>query len=218
MYKSGAKCVMMSNYPLADIEIILYGDDYSAAGARIRSARSAPEQTPVMRIQYSRRRHFLELAQRLIADRGTEWKKDCKPCLGPSDISGLLLGDEINELGKKGLTLVLDLLQACHHLEVSDPVDLKSTTTLKATIKNRDSLSSKLGQMHSTQAPPTSHADDILEETRHLPSVGWCKRYPILGSSNSFKYMMLLFDGTSLLVDVAAKSVLLSLPTGNQIT
>ncbi|KJA21222.1 hypothetical protein HYPSUDRAFT_203193 [Hypholoma sublateritium FD-334 SS-4] len=208
----------MSNHPLADIEIILYDDDHSTAGAKIRGARPTSEQTPVMRIQYCRRRHFLELAQRLTGDRGTEWKKDCKPCLGPSDISGLLLGNEINILGKKGLTLVLDLLQACQHIEASDPVDLKITALLKASLKKRGSLSSELELRHSTQMPVGIRADDILEETRHLPSVGWCKRYPIPGSSNSFKYMMMLFDGTSLLVDVTANSVLLSLPSGNQIT
>ena len=218
MYKSRAKCALMSNYPLADIEIILYGDSDSVAGSRNRGARSSSDQTPVMRIQYSRRRHFLELAQRFDGVRGTEWKKDCKPCLGLSDISDLLLGDEMNSLGKKGLALVLDLLQACNHVETSDPVDLENIALLKAPFKKHDSRSSKLGPKHSTWDRLTINAEDILQETRHLPLVGWCKRYPILGSSDSFKYMIMLFDGTSLMVDVSANSVLLSPPTGNQIT
>ena len=218
MYKSRAKCALMSNYPLADIEIILYGDSDSVADSRNRGARSSSDQTPVMRIQYSRRRHFLELAQRFDGVRGTEWKKDCKPCLGLSDISDLLLGDEMNSLGKKGLALVLDLLQACNHVETSDPVDLENIAFLKAPFKKHDSRSSKLGPKHSTWDRLTINAEDILQETRHLPLVGWCKRYPILGSSDSFKYMIMLFDGTSLMVDVSANSVLLSPPTGNQIT
>lgn len=224
IYESGARFSLMSNSPQADIEIILHEDDAPTPNTNKSSTQSkgnqVKDQSPVMRIQYSRQRQFLEVAERLVGDRGTEWKKCCKPCFCLDDISALLLGDEMNSLARKGLRVLLDLLESCRHLEepaavAQERTSLKNLRTQQySTAGHQDASSSELEQKNVPDAPATRlHA--LLEENRYLSSVGWCKR---ISGSGSSKYMLMFFDGTSMLVDIAEDSVCFLPRNGNQIT
>ncbi|KAF8964438.1 kinase-like domain-containing protein [Flammula alnicola] len=116
VYKSSAKCTLMSNSPLADIEVTLYGEESSEGKARIRGPKTK-DRPPIMRIRFPRQRRFVEIAEQLTEKRDTEWKKECRTCHDSDTISTLLLSHDLSALAKKGLGLLSEFLPICEQFE-----------------------------------------------------------------------------------------------------
>ena len=211
------KFSLMSNSPQADVEILLYKDENpSSGGNKLDNPLMGTQpkgQSPTTRIQYSRQRQFVEFAERLISDLGIEWRKLCKPCRCLDDVSALLLGNELNNESKKGLKMLLELLEFCRHIEDLKAVGQQSTSSM--ILSQGTFCSQRTGE--NTSDVLISSGPALLDNIRFLSSIGWCQRRSAPGTANGNAYMLMFFDGASMLVDTSADTLFFRPVIGCQI-
>lgn len=207
MNTNEAKCILMANAPMGDIELLLNLDLFSNCGSTSVGLKGQ-DNLPSMRIRYSRQQCFLEFAQHVVETRGSEWKKRVKAFTG--DFCLLLLEDDLSDLERRALHLLADFLQTCEKLEQLSDLDLTGK------VLNRTDNCSVLPKLDDCASVPTltSLKDDTnskdLEtvdlsqpsastfEIRFIPSVGWCIKRFTKGSS---VYHMLFLDGATVTIE-----------------
>ena len=211
MNTNEAKCTLMANAPMGDVELLLNLDSFSFSGSTSVGLKGQ-DNLPSMRIRYSRQQCFLEFAQHVVETRGSEWKKRLKAFTG--DFRLLLLEDDLSDLERRALHLLADFLQTCQKLEQLSDLDLSdklnpdkcsvlpkledcasvptlaSLASLKA---DKDDTSSK--DCKTVLSQPSESASTF--EVRFIPSAGWCiKRF-----SNKAVYHMLFLDGATVTIE-----------------
>jgi hypothetical protein len=214
MNTNEAKCTLMANAPMGDIELLLNLDNGST-GVNLKGQ----DNLPSMRIRYSRQQRFVEFAQHVVEPRGSEWKKRVKAFTG--DFCLLLLEDDLSDLERKALHLLADFLQTCQKLEQLSDLDLTgkvlnlgdncsvlpkrddctsvpTLASLKVYKDGTNSVNSKDREAHVLSQPSAS----TTFETRFIPSAGWCIKRFSKGSSKAV-YNMLFLDGATVTVDEA---------------
>ena len=211
MNSNEAKCTLMANAPMGDIELLLNLDSFSYNGSTSAGLKGQ-DNLPSMRIRYSRQQCFLEFAQHVVETRGSEWKKRVKAFTG--DFCLLLLEDDLSDLERRALHLLADFLQTCRKLE--QPSDLDFTGKV-LNLADKCSVLPKLDDCASIPALASlkidKHDTNLEEvvvlsqpsastfEIRFISSVGWCiKRFMSKGSS---VYHMLFLDGVTVTIEGA---------------
>ena len=209
-----AKCTLMANAPMGDIELLLNLDLSSYSGSSSVGVKGQ-DNLPSMRIRYSRQQCFVEFAQHVVETRGSEWKKRVKAFTG--DFCLLLLEDDLSDLERKALHLLADFLETCQKLEqLSDldltgkvlnledkcsvlpkPDDCASVSTLASLKADIDGTNSMDREAVVLSQPSTS-----TFEIRFIPSAGWCIKRFSKGSSKAV-YHMLFLDGATVTIDGA---------------
>ena len=222
MNTNEAKCTLMANGPMGDIELLLNIFSYKNSSG---DSLKGKDTSPSMRIRFSRQQCFVEFAQHVVENRGSEWKKRVKAFTG--DFGLLLLENDLSDLERKALHLLADFLQTCQKLEQlsvldlpgkvlnsaddcsvlqkrGDCVSVPTLASLKVYKDGTNSRRSKYGRDHEGHL-----AKDVLSqptastfETRFIDSAGWCIKRLGKGSSNAV-YNMLFLDGTSVTIDGA---------------
>ena len=210
MHTNEAKCILMANAPMGDIELLLNRDSLSYSSSTTVGLKGI-DSLPSMRVRFSRQQCFLEFSQHVVETRGSEWKKRVKPFTGDF---GLLLEDNLSELERKALHLLADFLKTCESLEQLSALDLSgkvlnsaddSVPTLTPSKVYKDGTNSAHSKHESDREAQI--AKDVLSqpsvstfETRFIHSTGWCIKRLNQGSSNAV-YNMLFLDGTAITVD-----------------
>lgn len=210
MNTNEAKCTLMANAPMGDIELLLNLDLFSCNGSTSVGLKSQ-DNLPSMRIRYSRQQCFVEFAQHIVETRGSEWKKRVKAFTG--DFCLLLLEDDLSELERKALTLLSDFLQTCQKLEQLSDLDLIGLADNCSVLPKRDdcasvpTLSSVKVYKDDTkskdrEAVVLSQPSGSAFEIRFIPSTGWCiKRFS--KRSSKAVYNILFLDGATVTIDGA---------------
>ena len=214
MNTNEAKCTLMANAPMGDIELLLNLDLFSYNGSTSVGLKGQ-DNLPSMRIRYSRQQCFVEFAQHVVETRGSEWKKRVKAFTG--DFCLLLLEDDLSDLERKALHLLADFLQTCQKLEQLSDLDLTgkvlnladncsvqpkrddcaSVPTLASLEVYKDGTNSK-----DREAVVFSQPSSSAFEIRFIPSAGWCiKRFS--KRSSKAVYNMLFLDGATVTIDGA---------------
>ena len=217
MNTNEAKCTLMANAPMGDIELELNRDSFScnsSTSVRLKGKNNSPS----MRIRFSRQQCFVEFAQHVVESRGSEWKKRVKNFTG--DFGLLLLEDDLSDLERKALHLLADFLQTCQKLEQLAVLDLSGKVLNSAdecsALQRRDDCASVPLKYYKDGEQPKSKSDheaymakDVLPqptastfEIRFKQSTGWCIKRFGKGSSNAV-YNMLFLDGTTVTIDGA---------------
>ena len=212
MNTNEAKCTLMANAPMGDIELLLNLDLFSYNGSTSVGLKGQ-DSSPSMRIRYSRQQCFVEFAQHVVETRGSEWKKRVKAFSG--DFCLLLLEDDLSDLERKALHLLAGFLQTCQKLEQLSDLDLTgkvfnladncsvlpkrddcvSVPTLASLKVYKDGSNSK----DREEAVP-SQPSALTFEIRFIPSAGWCiKRFS--KRSSKAVYNMLFLDGATVTID-----------------
>ena len=215
-----AKCTLMANAPMGDIELLLNLDLFPYSGSTSVGLKGQ-DNLPSMRIRYSRQQCFVEFAQHVVETRGSEWKKRVKAFTG--DFCLLLLEDDLNDLERKALHLLADFLQTCQKLEQLSDLDLTgkvlnlvdncsvlpncaSVPTLASLKLYKDGTNSK--DREAVFFQPSAPTFEI----KFIPSAGWCiKRFSKRFSKAVFN--MLFLDGATVTVD--GDHVDFTAPSGN---
>jgi hypothetical protein len=218
MNTNEAKCTLMANAPMGDIELVLNRDLFSCNSSTSVGLKGK-NNSPSMRIRFSRQQCFVEFAQHVVENRGSEWKKRVKTFTG--DFGLLLLEDDLSDLERKALHLLANFLQICKQLEQLAILDLSgkvlnstdecsalqrlddcASVPLKYYKDGRDSEQPKYKSDHEAYI-----AKDVLSqpttstfEIRFKQSTGWCIKRFSKGSSNAV-YNMLFLDGTTVTID-----------------
>ena len=214
MNTNEAKCTLMANAPMGDIELLLNLDLFSNNGSTSVGLKGQ-DNLPSMRIRYSRQQCFVEFAQHVVETRGSEWKKRVKAFTG--DFCLLLQEDDLSDLERKALHLLADFLQTCQKLEQLSDLDLTgkvfnlanncsvlpkrndcaSVPTLASLKVFKDCSKSK-----DREAGVPSQPSALTFEIRFIPSAGWCiKRFS--KRSSKAVYNMLFLDGATVTIDGA---------------
>ena len=209
-----AKCTLMANAPMGDIELLLNLDTFSDGGLTSVGLKGH-DNLPSMRIRYSRQQCSLEFAQHVVETRGSEWKKRVKAFTG--DFCLLLLEDDLSELERRALHLLADFLQTCEKLEQLSDLDLTgkvlnladkcsvlpkrddcaSVPSLASLKVDKDDTNSKDREGVVLSQPSAS-----TFEVRFIPSAGWCIKRFSKGSSKAV-YHMLFLDGATVTIEGA---------------
>jgi hypothetical protein len=212
MNTNEAKCTLMANAPMGDIELILNQDLFPYSGTASVGVKGQ-DNLPSMRIRYSRQQCFLEFAQHVVETRGSEWKKRVKSFTG--DFCLLLREDDLSDLERKALHLLADFLQTCEKLEQLSDLDLTgkvlnladncsvlpegedcaSVPTLASLKVDKDDTNSKDREAVVLSQPSTS-----TFEIRFIPSTGWCIKRFSKGSSQAV-YHLLFLDGATVTIE-----------------
>ncbi|KAF8809558.1 kinase-like protein [Phlegmacium glaucopus] len=217
-----AKCTLMANSPMGDIELLLNRDSLSYNGSTSVGLKDK-DRIPSMRIRFSRQQCSLEFAQHVVETRGSEWKKRTKAFTG--DFT-LLLEDDLSDLERKAIHLLANFLQTCQQLEQLSALDITGKVLNSANdgsaLQKRDdcisvrTLASLEVHKDSTNLAHPKHgsdreaytAKDVLSrpspsipETRFIHSIGWCTKHLSNGSSSKAVYNMLFLDGTIVTID-----------------
>ena len=217
MNTNEARCTLMANAPMGDIELLLNPDLFTYNGPTSVGLKGQ-DNLPSMRIRYSRQQCFVEFAQHVVETRGSEWKKRVKAFTG--DFCLLLLEDDLSDLERKALHLLADFLQTCQKLEQLLDLDLAgkvlnladscsvppkgddcalvpTLASLKVYKDGANSVHSKDREAHVLSQPTAS-----TFEVRFIPSAGWCiKRFS--KRSSKAVYNMLFLDGATVSIDGA---------------
>ena len=200
MNTNEAKCTLMANAPMGDIELVLNRDLISSSSSTSVGLKSK-DNSPSMRIRYSRQQCLVEFSQHVVGSRGSEWKKRVKACTG--DLGLLFLEDDLSNLERKALHLLADFLQTCQKLELSAGKVLEkrdnctSATTLKAYEYGTDSLAHCSEYKSDVLSQPPASTFEI----KFIQSTGWCIKR--LNKESKAVYNMLFLDGTSVTIDGA---------------
>ena len=214
MNTNEAKCTLMSNAPMGDIELLLNLDSFSYSDSTSVGLKGQ-DSLPSMRIRYSRQQCSLEFAEHVVETRGSEWKKRVKTFTG--DFCLLLLEDDLSDLERRALHLLADFLQTCQKLEQLSDLDLTgkilnladkcsvlpkrddcaSVPTLTSLKVDKDGTNSK-----DREAVVLSQPSASTFEVRFIPSAGWCIKRFSKGSSKAV-YDMLFLDGATVTIEGA---------------
>lgn len=211
MNTNEAKCTLMANAPMGDIELLLNLFTYNGSSTGL--GVKGQDNLPSMRIRYSRQECFVEFAQHVVQTRGSEWKKRVKAFTG--DFCLLLLEDDLSGLERKALHLLADFLQTCQKLEQLSDLEVTGKVLNLAdncsVLPKRDECSSvpTLASLEVCKDGTNSKDRDAVVlsqptgsafEIRFIPSVGWCiKRF-----SKRFSkavYNILFLDGATVTID-----------------
>lgn len=231
VHKSGARCVLMSNLPQPDIEVVV-NSSYPSNMDKMKTDRSGP----IMRIRYSRQNSSLELSEHSTGVKGPEWKKECTPC---HDLDRFMAtnNSRLSYTCREGLRLLVEFLKACDGLtrpetqRISSPPD--SPTSLRqgspldvpmslssiripdkplkysrkvSTASNKENFRPSSSTRHPAsedRLPKRSSAavEATLPDTRYLPVIGWCIRKLVIPASPKMKYQLMFNDGICLEVN-----------------
>ena len=215
MNTNEAKCTLMANAPMGDIELLLNLDSFSYGGSTSVGLKGQ-DNLPSMRIRYSRQQCFLEFAQHVVETRGSEWKKRIKAFTG--DFCLLFLEDDLSDLERRALHLLADFLQTCQKLEqlsdldltgkvlnlgekcsvLSKPDDCASVSRLASLKVYNDKTNSK---DHEAVFSRPSESTSTFE-LRFIPSAGWCIKRFSKGSTKAV-YHILFLDGATVTIEGA---------------
>lgn len=198
----------MANAPMGDIELLLNLDLFSYNGSTSVGLKGQ-DNLPSMRIRYSRQQCFIEFAQHVVENRGSEWKKRVKAFTG--DFCLLLLEDDLSDLERKALHLLVDFLQTCQKLEQLSDLDLTGKVLNLAdncsVLPKRDNCASvstlaSVTNSKDREAVVLSQPSGSAFEIRFIPAAGWCiKRFS--KRSSKAVYDMLFLDGATVTIDGA---------------
>lgn len=231
IHKSGAKCMLMSNIPKPDVEIVMHSS-YSSNSAR----KNLNKDSPIIRIRYSRQNHSLELSEHSTGVKGPEWKVECLPCHELNTFTATN-NSRLSESCRLGLRLLAEFLVTCERLNAQytpSTTDPSLTSRPNSPVHNDGplSLSSiripakprkyplRMSAFSNKENPPAlqttqRHAskekppkprpppaiEDVLPDTRFMPGVGWCVRRPVIPASSKMKYQLMFDDGACLEVN-----------------
>ena len=214
MNTNEAKCTLMANAPMGDIELLLNLDLFSNNGSTSVGLKGQ-DNLPSMRIRYSRQQCFVEFAQHVVETRGSEWKKRVKAFTG--DFCLLLQEDDLSDLERKALHLLADFLQTCQKLEQLSDLDLTGKVFNLAdncsVLPKRNDCASvptlaslkvykNCSKSKDREAVVPSQPSALTFEIRFIPSAGWCiKRFS--KRSSKAVYNMLFLDGATVTIDGA---------------
>ncbi|KAF5315355.1 hypothetical protein D9619_007132 [Psilocybe cf. subviscida] len=231
IHKSGAKCILMSNIPKPDVEIVMHSS-YSSKSAK----KNPNNDSPIIRIRYSRQNRSLELSEHSTGVKGPEWKKECLPC-HELDTFTTTNNSRLSESCRIGLRLLTEFLETCERLNAqhipsttdpsltsrpNSPIHNDGPLSLSSiripakprkyplrmsTFSNKENLPAlQTTQRHvSKETPPPPRPppaiEDVLPDTRFMPGVGWCVRRPVIPASPKMKYQLMFDDGACLEVN-----------------
>jgi polo-like kinase 4 len=112
VYTLAAKCTLMANIPRGDIEL-------SFNSPVTTSAKSSGQQqnTPYMRIRFSRQGHFMELSQHLSSLQGEEWTKKSLPSTSSPPYISTDSWTTLEGIEKEAIQQLVHFVRTCEAVE-----------------------------------------------------------------------------------------------------